>query len=203
MASLVLKNLTGNLLTHACLLSRFRCVSLFVTPWTVARQAPLSRGFSRQQHWSGLPCPPPGDLPHPRIETRRILYCLGCQGSPQSLRPCRNLRAFSFTFPRHSRLSAELKPCPGLQMVRHQHGVLLYPSLSCEPMSSAPVLLLYSPLLSHCDRTFVVVVSFKNTLLTQPVIQGTPCPQPIFWGWFCHLVHMYCVLWVLPIVCTH
>ena len=33
------------------------------TPWTVARQAPLSTGFSRQQYWSGLPCPPPGDLP--------------------------------------------------------------------------------------------------------------------------------------------
>ena len=39
------------------------CVRLFVTPWTVAHQAPLSVGFSRQQYWSGLPCPPPGDLP--------------------------------------------------------------------------------------------------------------------------------------------
>ena len=47
------------------LLSRVR---LFVTPWTVARQAPLSMGFSRQEHWSGLPCPPPGDLPDPGIE---------------------------------------------------------------------------------------------------------------------------------------
>ena len=36
-----------------------------VTLWTVARQAPLSVGFSRQENWSGLPCPPPGDLPHP------------------------------------------------------------------------------------------------------------------------------------------
>ena len=44
------------------------CVRLFVTPWTVARQAPLSMGFSRQEHWSGLPCPPPGDLPDPGIE---------------------------------------------------------------------------------------------------------------------------------------
>ena len=39
-----------------------------VTPWTVARQAPLSMGFSRQEYWSGLPCPPPGDLPNPGIE---------------------------------------------------------------------------------------------------------------------------------------
>ena len=38
------------------------CVRLSVTPWTVARQAPLSVGFSRQEYWSGLPCPPPGDL---------------------------------------------------------------------------------------------------------------------------------------------
>ena len=38
------------------------------TPWTIARQAPLSMGFSRQEYWSGLPCPPPGDLPDPEIE---------------------------------------------------------------------------------------------------------------------------------------
>ena len=43
---------------------------MFVTPWTAARQAPLSMGFSRQEHWSGLPCPPPGDLPHPGIEPK-------------------------------------------------------------------------------------------------------------------------------------
>ena len=41
-------------------------VSLFATPWTVARQAPLSVGLSRQEHWSGLSCPPPGGLPNPR-----------------------------------------------------------------------------------------------------------------------------------------
>ena len=38
-------------------------VRLFVTPWTVALQAPLSMRFSRQEYWSGLPFPPPGDLP--------------------------------------------------------------------------------------------------------------------------------------------
>ena len=47
------------------MLSRFSRVQLFVTPWTVALQAPLSMGFSRQEYWSGLPCPPPGDLPDP------------------------------------------------------------------------------------------------------------------------------------------
>ena len=49
-------------------LSRFSHVLLFVTLWTVARQAPLSMGFSRQEYWNGLPFPPPGDLPDPRIE---------------------------------------------------------------------------------------------------------------------------------------
>ena len=45
-------------------------VWLFVTPWTAALQAPLSMEFSRQEYWSGLPCPPPGDLPNPGIELR-------------------------------------------------------------------------------------------------------------------------------------
>ena len=47
------------------------CVSrvrLFVTPWTVARQAPPSTGFFRQEYWSGLPFPPPEDLAHPGIK---------------------------------------------------------------------------------------------------------------------------------------
>ena len=51
-----------------CMLSCFSHVQLFVTQWAVALQAPLSMGFFRQEHWSGLPCPPPGDLPDPRIE---------------------------------------------------------------------------------------------------------------------------------------
>ena len=44
------------------------CVRFFMTPWTVALQAPLSMGFSRREYWSGLPCPPPGDIPNPGIE---------------------------------------------------------------------------------------------------------------------------------------
>ena len=51
-----------------CVLSHFSCVRLFVTLWTIACQAPLSMGFSRQEYLSGLPCPPPGDLPSPGIE---------------------------------------------------------------------------------------------------------------------------------------
>ena len=43
-------------------------VRLFATPWTVARQSPLSMGFPSQEYWSGLPFPPSGDLPNPGIE---------------------------------------------------------------------------------------------------------------------------------------
>ena len=53
---------------HVRVLSCFNCVILCTALWTVALQAPLSKGFSRQECWSGLPCPPPGDLPHPGIE---------------------------------------------------------------------------------------------------------------------------------------
>ena len=49
-------------------------VQLFATSWTVAHQAPLSIGFSRQAYWSGVPFPSPGDLPGPGIEPRPRLY---------------------------------------------------------------------------------------------------------------------------------
>ena len=45
------------------------CVQLFVTPWTVARQTPLSMEFSRQEYWTGLPFPPPRDFPDPGIKS--------------------------------------------------------------------------------------------------------------------------------------
>ena len=51
-----------------CVLSLFSHLRLFATPWTVARQVLLSMGFSRQEYWSGLPFPLPGDLPDPEIE---------------------------------------------------------------------------------------------------------------------------------------
>ena len=50
------------------LLSRFSHVRLFATPGTVACQAPLSMGFSRQEYWGGLPFPSAGDLPNPEIQ---------------------------------------------------------------------------------------------------------------------------------------
>ena len=59
---MVLFLVVGGLVTKLCL--------TFVTTWTVACHAPLSMGFSRQESWSGLPFPPPGDLPDPGVEPR-------------------------------------------------------------------------------------------------------------------------------------
>ena len=55
------------------MLSRFSHVWLFATPWTVARQGPLSMRSSRQEYWSGLPCPSPRDLPQPGMEPMSLM----------------------------------------------------------------------------------------------------------------------------------
>ena len=60
------ENCGGGLVTKSCL--------TLATPWTVASQAPLSMGFSRQEYWSGLPYPTPGDLPDPGIEPASLLH---------------------------------------------------------------------------------------------------------------------------------
>ena len=59
-------------------------VGLFATPWTVGHQAPPSMGFSRQEYWSGLPFPSPGDLPDPGIEPRSpVLQADALTSEPQ------------------------------------------------------------------------------------------------------------------------
>ena len=68
--------------TELCMLSRFSHVRLSVTLWTVACQAPLSMGFSRQESWSGLPRPSPGDLPDWGIEPASL-------ASPSPAMACR------------------------------------------------------------------------------------------------------------------
>ena len=81
-----------------CMLSGFHCVRLLVIVWTVAHQASLSMGFSRQEYWSGLPFPSSGDLPDPGIERKSPAASalqgdslpLSHQGSPISC-------SFSFT----------------------------------------------------------------------------------------------------------
>ena len=58
---------------RACMLGCFSRIRLFAAPWTVAHQAPLSMGFSRQECWSGLPCPPAGDLPNSGTEPASLM----------------------------------------------------------------------------------------------------------------------------------
>jgi len=88
---------------HAWMLNRFSHVQLFATPWTVPHQAPLSMEFSRQEYWSRLPFPSPGDLPDPGISpmspaspalqadsycwATREVPCQGCAGETEHTRP--------------------------------------------------------------------------------------------------------------------
>ena len=65
----------------ACMLSLLSRVRLFATSWTVARQAPLFMGFSRQECWSGLPCPPPEDLLTQGLNWHRIMSPASQAGS--------------------------------------------------------------------------------------------------------------------------
>ena len=71
----------GGACLPSCLLSP---VLLFATPWTADRHAPLAKGFSRQEHWSGLPFPSPEDLPDPGIKSKRgeIMYRQLCSVVP-------------------------------------------------------------------------------------------------------------------------
>ena len=59
--------------SHFTVPSFFSCVQLFATPWAVVCQVPLSMGFSWQEYWSRLSCPPPGDLPDPGIEPTSLI----------------------------------------------------------------------------------------------------------------------------------
>ena len=86
--------------------SHFRRDRLFMTLWTVAHQAPLSMGFSRQEYWSGLPCPPPGDLADP--------------GS----NPCLCLLHGGTEPPGKSFLSLDLPLLCILCQCNHMHGIL-------------------------------------------------------------------------------
>ena len=65
--------LAGRRVRFCLILAAFPGEGLHEAPWPVARQAALSMGFSRRECWSGLPCPPPGDLPNPGMEPASLL----------------------------------------------------------------------------------------------------------------------------------
>ena len=76
------------------------CVRLFATPWTVARQAPLSMGFSRQEYWSGLPFPSPVRVPQMLVTITTISICIIFSQLPR------------FTLPPFSRAPTSCSPTP-------------------------------------------------------------------------------------------
>ena len=89
-------------ITVCCAYSLSR-VRLFATPWAVACQAPVSMGFSRKEYWSGLPCPPPGDLPNPGVEPRSPALQADSlpaepPGKPLAIISCLQTLTFGFPF---------------------------------------------------------------------------------------------------------
>ena len=68
-----------------------RCANSLGTPWTVTHQAPLFMGFPRQEYWSGLPFPSPGDLPKPGIESMYSALASGFFTTEPSGKPKSNL----------------------------------------------------------------------------------------------------------------
>ena len=98
-----------------CLFSYFSQVRFFVTPWTVALQAPLSMGWSEQEHWSGLPCPPLGSLPNPGTQSM----------SPAA--PALAGRFFATEPPGKPSLSLDTPSCENPLCAQHSPGPLQAP----------------------------------------------------------------------------
>ena len=123
---------------NCCLLTT-KCLTL-VTPWTVTLQAPLSMGFPRQEHWSGLPFPPPGDLPNPEIEPASPAWAGGFsipQSHWGSLELCTHLRVhlLSTFLSIHSGINSSILPFNQLFIIhsfitKHPAIIYLYACLS-------------------------------------------------------------------------
>ena len=100
------------------------CVRLFVTPWTVAHQAPLTLEFSRQEYWSGLPFPSPGDLPNPGIEPESpALQADSLPSEP----PGKHVYVYTHT---HTHT--------------HTH-IYIYIPLKCKHLIASPVIISFNP----------------------------------------------------------
>ena len=82
---------TTLLINYVSEVKSLSCVRFFATPWTIAYQAPLSKAFSRQEYWSGLPFPSPGDLPEPGNEPRSPAFQADTLPSEPPGKPNRHL----------------------------------------------------------------------------------------------------------------
>ena len=151
-------------LNHSCtrVLSHFSPVQLSATPWTAARQAPLSMGFSRQEDRSGLPCPPPGDSPD-----------LGIEPGPEAACSLYTARDAS---PTELRTTYTLVGCGLLSTSASKHRS---PSSPQTQMTNAPRAGPETPFLRH---------GWTLHLPTWPPLPGLPCSwgsapaEPPMWG---------------------
>ena len=100
------------------LLSRFSRVRLCATPWMAAHQAPPSLGFSRQEHWSGLPFPSPV---HESAKGKCSRSVMSDSQRPHGLQPSRPLRPWDFS--RQEYWSGVPLPCPEIHLMRVKKGL--------------------------------------------------------------------------------
>ena len=140
-------------------LSCFGCVWLFVTPWTVTRQAPLSIGFSRQEYWSGLPCPPPRDLRNPGIKPGSPalagrFFTSSTTWEAQDTYICR------YIFSTHTRKTYLMfLICKGKSCFHQRQKIMISPSLLQSLSSLPPLFLPFSPLLpSSFQPSFLFLI---------------------------------------------
>ena len=152
---------------HACVLSRFHCVRLFATLWTVARQAPLSLGFSRQEYGSGLPCTPPGDLPDPGIKPMALKspvlggWFFTTSATWEALSGYRHFLFLSFSVTELCQTLCDLMDCimPGYSFLKFMSTELVMPSnhlILCCPLlllpSIFPIIRVFSNESALCIR---------------------------------------------------
>ena len=149
-------------------------VWLFVTLWTIAHQALLSMGFSRQEHWSGLPCPPPGDLPNSGIEPH-LLCLLHWQAGSLPLAPPRKPLLFRMFLSKTGYLLFLLFLSVTVHSRRLSALSSYFPQIY-HPVASSTSFLYWTPLV-HCHHHIsaaeipVQSLSIICSLITNPAIR--------------------------------
>ena len=124
-----------------CVLSRFSHVRQFEALWTIAHQVLLSKGFSRQECWSGLPCSPLGDLPNPGMESKFLMSSALAGQFFTTSAPC----CCSVTQPRPTLCNPMDCSTPGFLSITHSWSLLKL--MSIQSVMPSNHLILYFPLL--------------------------------------------------------
>ena len=177
------------------MLSRFSHVQLFATLGTVAHRASLSTEFSRQEYWSGLPCPPPGDLPNPGIKpSSPTLEADSLLAEPQGKPNTRLPHIFSLylnllhhSLPLNQSFTSQLSPhflmetSPTHHQCRSNHQLICFLSILNFPFIKSTLLVC---MLNHV-RLFVTPwagacqVQLSTEFSRQEYWSGLPFPPPV------------------------